>query len=171
MTPDHRDEFEYDVALSFAREERAVVEKFAVQLKAKDLKVFYDEYEAAERWGKDMIDHLVNIYSRKARYCVMFISRYYPLKKWTEAERTATRERALRDADEYILPFRTDDSEVPGVTETAGYRDIREQSAEDLVEWLEQKIIQAKAQSGPPPQSHDLRSGSVSSTHHPSDKQ
>lgn len=157
-------EFEYDVALSFAGENREIAEKFADLLKSKDIKVFYDKYEAAELWGKDLIDHLVNIYSRKARYCVMFISQYYPLKKWTKVERKAAQERAFRDADEYILPLRLDDTQVPGITETTGYRDLRQHPMEDIVDLLEQKLMRSKSQSSPPPQSHDLRSGSVSST-------
>src|SRR6185295_7973697 len=120
------DEYEFDVALSFAREDKDVVDIFADLLRSKDIKVFYDKYENAELWGKDVIDHLVNIYSRKARYCVMFISQYYPLKKWTNVERMAAHERAFRDAIEYILPLRLDDTQVPGIAETTGYRDLRQ---------------------------------------------
>jgi hypothetical protein len=158
------DAFEYDVALSFAEEDKDIVDKFADLLRSKDIKVFYDKYEAAELWGKDLIDHLVNIYSRKARYCVMFISQHYPLKKWTNVERMAAQERAFRDANEYILPLRLDDTQVPGITETTGYRDLRQHPMEDIVDLLEQKLIKAKSQSSPPHHSHDLRSGSVSST-------
>ena len=156
-------EFEYDVALSFAGEDRQVVEEFADRLKAKGIKVFHDEYKAGDMWGKDLVDHLVNIYSRKARYCVMFISHYYPLKKWTKAERMAAQERALRDSNEYILPLRVDDTQVPGLTETTGYRDLRQHSIESIVDLLEKKLMEAKAHIRPLPPSHDLRSGSVTS--------
>jgi hypothetical protein len=159
----NNDEFEYDVALSFAGEDRAIVDKIFGLLKSKDIRAFYDKYEAADMWGKDLIDHLVNIYSRKARYCVMFISQYYPLKKWTKAERTAAQERAFRDANEYILPLRLDDTQVPGITETTGYWDLRQHPVEDIVDLLEQKLMKTKGQSDRPPKSHDLRSGSVSS--------
>ena len=163
------DEFEYDVALSFAGEDRAIVEEFANLLSAKSIRVFYDEYEAADMWGKNLIDHLVNIYSRKARYCVMFISQYYPLKKWTKVERRAAQERAFRDANEYILPVRLDDTQVPGITETTGYRDLRQHPMESIVDLVEQKLIKAKGQSSSLPQSHDLRSGSVTSAKSQSD--
>ena len=164
------DEFEYDVALSFAGEDREVAHKFAELLKSKGTSVFLDEYQSAELWGKDVIDHLVNLYSRKARFCVLLISQHYPLKTWTEAERTAAEERSLRDADEYILPLRLDDTQVPGIEEISGYRDLRQHSVEEVVDWLEQKLLEAKAQSRPLPPSHDLRSGSVSSAKtHPKD--
>jgi len=137
----------------------------------KNIKVFFDEYEAAKLWGANMIDHLVNIYSRKARYCVMFISQYYPLQNWTEAERMSAQERAYRDANEYILPVQLDDTEVPGITETTGYRDLRQHSMESIVNLLEEKLAETKGRSGPPAQSHDLRSGNVPSTQHESDVQ
>ncbi len=163
------DEFEYDVALSFAGEDRQVVEEFANRIKAKGIRVFYDEYEAAAMWGRDLVDHLVNIYSRKARYCVMFISQYYPLKKWTKVERMAAQERAFRDSNEYILPLRVDDTQVPGLMETTGYRDLRQHSMESIVDLLEKKLMEAKAHSRPLPPSHDLRSGSVTSANTDSD--
>jgi len=171
MTRDNYDQFEYDVALSFAGEDRTVAEEFANLLINKNIKVFYDEYKAGDMWGKDLIDHLVNIYSRKARYCVMFISQYYPLKKWTEVERMSAQVRSFRDANEYILPIQLDNTEVPGITETTGYSDLRQHSIESIANLLEQKLTQTKRQSGPPPQSHDLRSGNIPSTHHKSDVQ
>src|SRR5215208_7956595 len=143
------DEFEYDVALSFGGQDRNLVDIIADLLRSKDIKVFHDKYESAELWGKDLIDHLVNIYSRKARYCVMFISQYYPLKKWTKVERMAAQERAFRDANEYILPLRLDDTQVPGITETTGYRDLRQHRMEDVVNLLEQKLMKSKGQSNP----------------------
>ena len=171
MTRDNYDQFEYDVAISFAGEDRAVAEEFGDMLRDKNIKVFYDEYQVGELWGKDLVDHLVNIYSRKARYCVMLISQYYPLKKWTELERTSAKERAFRDANEYILTIQLDETEVPGITEATGHRDLRQHSTESIVNWLEQKLTETKDRSGPPPQSHDLRSGNIPSTHRKSDGQ
>ena len=165
MTREHVDQFEYDVALSFAGEDRAVAEEFGDLLSTKNIEVFYDEYQVGGLWGKDLVDHLVNIYARKARYCVMLISKYYPLKKWTEVERRAAQDRAFRDSNEYILPIQLDDTEIPGITQTKGYRDLRQHSMESIVILLEQNLIQTKGQSGPPAQSHDLRSGNVPSKH------
>jgi hypothetical protein len=164
-------EFEYDVALSFAGEDRATADQFANLLTSKDIKVFYDRYEPAALWGKDVVDHMVNLYARKARYCVLFLSQHYPLRKWTEVERTSAQERAFRDANEYILPILLDDVEVAGITETTGYQDLRQHSMESIASVLEQKLIETKGRSGLPSQSHDLRSGNIPSTHHKSDAQ
>ena len=153
------DRFEYDVALSFAGEDRALAEELARLLEKRAIHVLRDEFEG----GMDMIDHLVNLYSRKARYCVLLVSHHYPLTAWTEAERMSARERALRDAEEYIVPVQLEDVEVPGMAQAKGYRDLRKDSMKALAGWLEEKLRQRKDASGPPPESHDLRSGNVPS--------
>jgi hypothetical protein len=140
-------EFEYDVALSFAGEDRALARTFADLLDSKNIKVFYDEDYADDLWGKDLIAHLADLYKNKARFCVMFISRHYPLKHWTNFERQQIQARAFRDANEYILPIRIDDTEVPGLADTMGYRDVRQHSLESIVSTLEKKLAKIKGQS------------------------
>ena len=158
------DPFEYDVALSFAVEDRAAAQELAGRLTERKFRVFLDEYKQGDIWGENMVDHLVNLYNRKARYCVLLVSRHYPLQKWTEDERSAATERALRDASEYILPFRLDDSKVPGIPE-----DISQHSMENIAVLLKEKLAKTGGHPGPPSRSHDLRSGNVPSTSDPPD--
>ena len=53
---------EYDVALSFAGEDREYVEEVARILKAAGVKVFYDKFETVQLWGRNI--------SRSLRRCV-----------------------------------------------------------------------------------------------------
>jgi hypothetical protein len=46
-------DFSYDVALSFAGEQRAYVQKVAAALRRRGIRPFYDDYEKVELWGKD----------------------------------------------------------------------------------------------------------------------
>lgn len=69
-------EFEYDIALSLAGEDRALVEKVAHGLHDNGVKVFYDDFEKADLWGKNLYEHLADIYTNKARYCLMFLSQH-----------------------------------------------------------------------------------------------
>ncbi len=101
---------EYDVALSYAGEDRAYVEKVATLLKEKDVKVFYDKYETVSMWEKNLYDHLSSVYGEKSKYTVMFISKHYRKKNWTNLEREAAQARAFTDNQEYILPVRFDDT-------------------------------------------------------------
>jgi hypothetical protein len=77
----------YDIALSFAGENRAYIEEVATGLKTAGIKVFYDAFESAELWGKNLVDHLAEIYANRARYVVMLISKEYVEKAWTTHER------------------------------------------------------------------------------------
>lgn len=160
----NNDRFEYDVALSFAQEDRPHAEELGSMLGARKMKVLYEETQAAELGGGDFVTHLAELYRTKARYCVMLISEHYPLKAWTEVERTDAQEHALRDANEYLVPILLDDRAVPGITESSGYRDLRRHSMESIADLLEGKLSARERKSGPPPESHDLRSGNVPST-------
>ena len=44
----------YDIALSFAGDDRGYVEQVADALKSNGIKVFYDRYERVALWGKDL---------------------------------------------------------------------------------------------------------------------
>lgn len=159
----HHDPFEYDVAISYAGEDRALADELTNLLMNRGMKVFQDEYrpEAAAAW-KDMVDHLVNLYARKAQYCLLLISEHYPLTAWTESERTEARERSFREAERYILPILLDDKAIPGLGASNAW-DLRQHAREEIVDVVERKLMETKSRSGPPAQSHDLRSGNVPS--------
>jgi hypothetical protein len=115
------EQYAYDVTISFAGEDRSFAAALAAELQRRNVKVFYDEYEKASLWGKNPYDHLSEIYRKKARFCVIFISRYYAKKLWTNHERKAAQSRAFSEREEYILPIRLDDTEVEGVLPTTAF--------------------------------------------------
>lgn len=124
--------YDYDVALSFAGEDRAFVDGVARILHALGVRVFYDKYETTDMWGKDLYAHLDDVYRKRSRYCVMFISASYAAKLWTSHERQSAQARAFESAAEYILPVRVDDTEIPGVRPTTGYLDCRTMGSDGL---------------------------------------
>ena len=113
--------FTYDVALSFAGEDRIYVERIADLLVEQGLKIFYDKFEVANLWGKDLYQYLSDIYKNKAEFCVIFISRYYKEKNWTRHELKSAQNRAFIDNREYILPIFIDEVELDGMNSTVGY--------------------------------------------------
>jgi TIR domain len=119
----------YDVVFSFAGEDRKYVKQVAAYLRAKGVKIFYDEYEQAHLWGKDLAEHLDLVYRRSGQYCILFISKDYVKKMWTRPERRAALSRALKEQEEYILPARFDETEVPGILPTVGYISLANKSA------------------------------------------
>ena len=135
--------FEYDVALSFAGEQRSFVEQVAEDLTSRGIRPFYDDYEKGTLWGKDLYAHLTEIYQHLCRYCVIFISKEYAAKVWPNRERQSAQARALREKQEYILPVRFDDTPLPGLLETVGYIDLAGVSPNRLGDLIEEKIGKA----------------------------
>ena len=131
---------EYDVALSFAGEDRQPAEKLAKLLKSNGYTVFYDQFELDQLWGKNLYDHLSTVYKDKARYCVMFLSKNYAQKLWTNHERQSAQARALEENQEYILPVRLDDTEIPGILPTIGYLDLCSMTIEEIYQVLAKKL-------------------------------
>jgi hypothetical protein len=132
--------YEYDIALSFAGEDRTSAEEIAELLSSRGIRVFYDLYEQAELWGKDLYQHLQTVYKDKAEYCVIFASKHYAEKLWTKHELRQAQARAFSESREYILPLRLDDTEIPGVNHTVGYIDLRKHSCLDVAHLICRKV-------------------------------
>lgn len=132
----------YEVALSFAGEDRDYVEQVARELRGRGISVFYDGYEETTLWGKNLYDHLRYIYSEAANFTVMFISEFYGKKLWTNHERESAQSRAFGERREYILPARFDDTVIPGLLKTVGYVDLREKTPKESTELVAAKLGQ-----------------------------
>ncbi|MBZ5522079.1 MAG: TIR domain-containing protein [Acidobacteriia bacterium] len=126
---------DFDVAFSFAEEDRPVVEDLANQLRERGVKVFYDHFLEADLWGKKLTEELSEIYWKRCKYCVVFLSEIYVEKDWTRLEFSAAQRRAVEQRSEYILPVRLDDVVVPTLLNTV-FVDWRKKSAsavDDLI--------------------------------------
>lgn len=133
----------YEVVLSFAGEDRAYVLAVAEILKRNDVGLFYDNYEEVELWGKNLVEHLHKVYSSLGRFCVMFISTHYAQKVWPSHERRSAFEKAIESKEEYILPARFDDTEIPGLHKHVVYVDLRKKTPEELSAMILKKLGRA----------------------------
>jgi hypothetical protein len=145
-------DFEFDVCLSFAGEQRAYVDEVAQHLREKGIRVFYDDFERADMWGKDLYEHLAYIYSQAARYCVLFASKDYAKKIWTSHERQNAQARALEDHGDYVLPARFDETEIPGLRKTIRYESLDGMSPAKLADLVEEKLGARQKENFLPPQ-------------------
>ena len=131
----------YHIALSFAGEDRAYVEQVATVLKAEGVDVFYDRFEEADLWGKDLYTHLSKVYQKMALFTVIFVSDAYSTKLWTNHERRSAQARAFSDSKEYILPALFDDTiEVPGLLKTTGHVSLKTKTPGQLASLVIQKL-------------------------------
>ena len=131
---------QYEVALSFAGEQREYVERVARALRDRGVAVFYDDFEKVPLWGKDLIEELHEVFERKAALSVMFISKEYVDKAWPQHERRSILSRALQEKSEYVLPVRFDDTSVPGLSGSIKYEAADDYSPEKLAEMIAEKL-------------------------------
>ena len=129
----------YDVCLFFAGEQRPYVREVAELLARRGVRVFYDEREKVQLWGKDLYAHLDDIYQNLAKHCVLFASAEYAEKVWTNHERPSAQARAIREQRDYLLPARFANTPIPGLPDTVGYVDLREVTPAELADLIEQK--------------------------------
>ena len=146
---------EYQVALSFAGEQRGYVEEVARRLAAKSIDVFYDGFEQPRLWGKDGTEIFHEVFAEKATYVVMFISAAYASKAWTRHERRSALSRMLKEDYEYVLPVRFDGTSIPGLPDSILYLSANDYSPAALSTTIARKLgiadFDGKASDVPPP--------------------
>lgn len=130
----------YDVAVSFAGEDRGLVEAVVTQLKRSGVKVFYDVDLAVDMWGNDLIEYFDRIYRTESRYVIIFVSRHYKTKMWPRHERRSALARGLEQSEPYVLPIRIDDTVLDGLRPTVGYLDARQMAPADIAAAVSAKL-------------------------------
>ncbi|HKP97538.1 MAG TPA: TIR domain-containing protein [Fibrobacteria bacterium] len=147
--------FDYDVALSFAGPDRESAERLAEALQRLGVAVFYDQFDQATLWGKNLHSYLTELYHLRSKFCVVFLSASYGRKGWTRVELEAALAREFKEGCDYILPIRLDDTDIPGILPTRGYMDWRQNSVESIVELIRVRLANSALKvTGP-----SLRSG------------
>lgn len=139
-------EYEFDVAPSFAEQDRAQVEPIVRCLEDLGVKVYYDEDQVVARWGLDLVEHITETLTHKVRYVLMFASRHYVEHTWARHERRTAQARALAQQNEYVLPIKLDDTEVPGLLSSTGFLDLRKHSADVIAQAVTEKLAQHRAE-------------------------
>jgi hypothetical protein len=132
----------YDVALSFAAEDRPTARAIADELIRRGVSVFFDQFDMDLLWGRDLHRHLSNIYDR-SRFVVLLVSKAYTQKSWTQFERKTALARAGDDPGSQVLPVALDDSirdSVSGFPPNLGYVDLRQTSVERVADLVVEKL-------------------------------
>ncbi|WP_214322944.1 toll/interleukin-1 receptor domain-containing protein [Nonomuraea sediminis] len=118
----HFNQWNYDVSISYAGENRDFARELALALKDAGARVFYDEFFEDYLLGRDLQAYLQDIYSKRSRYCLILVSKEYAKKVWPRHELRSAHERALREGYvDYVLPIRIDDTVLHGLSSTVGY--------------------------------------------------
>jgi hypothetical protein len=133
---------QYDVALSFAGEDREFVHAVYVELSNQNISVFYDFDEdiTIDLWGKELIEELDEIYRKRSKCVVIFVSESYAKKIWTKLERRSSLAKALNEQKEYVLPARFDDTELPGLLPTVAFLDLKQETPQSFAQKIIRKL-------------------------------
>lgn len=138
--------YEYDVCISFAGEQRDLAESIANKLKNEFyLRVFYDDFEKLKLWGRDLFNHLYEVYSRKSQYCIVLFSKDYLAKNWTAHELRAAQSRILKERAPYVLPVLTEPNVKPPIEfENVAYMTLDSDDLEPLCVEVNERIWAVK---------------------------
>jgi len=127
--------------VSFAGSQRQVAETVATKVRDAGFDVFYDGFYPEQLWGKDLAVFFDDVFRKKSRYCLILVSKDYVDGEWTNHERQSAVARAIKEkGQEYILPVKVDDVELPGVPPTIGYVSISKYSPDQIAEMLIAKL-------------------------------
>ena len=126
--------------MSFAGEDRELVEIIAKELTINDSKIFYDNFSKEELIGKDLSIYFKNTYGKYSKFVDIFISKNYEMKEWTNFEFEIARDEAELRKEEFILPVRLDDTLLHGIKRTIGYINFRSEGIFETISILLKKI-------------------------------
>ena len=133
-------DYEFDIGLSFASEQRDYVERVAEELDYRGIRIFYDAYEQANLWGRNLGEYFKEVFQAKSRYCIVFASKEYATKMWPTVELENALKRATESSNDFILPVRFDDTIIPGIPYTLGYLDAHSHTPVQISQLAAQKL-------------------------------
>lgn len=104
--------FEFEIALSFAGENRELARFIAESLETLDVPVFFDEMFEANFLGKAWSAQFKSIFADKSRLVVCILDEHHAKKIWPTFEREHFMPRI---PEESVIPIFLDDTKFPGI--------------------------------------------------------
>ena len=120
-----RNIYDFDVAVSFAGEDRELAEDVVNRLRVAGLTVFCDTDCMPAMWDGELLEDLDQVYCSKARSVIIFVSYPYSKKMWGWRPRRSALACALEQAPSRVLLVRLDSTRLKGLRPTTGYLDAR----------------------------------------------
>lgn len=113
----------FRVALSFPGERRPFVVEVANALAGKLGKdrVLYDRYYEAELARPNLDEHLQSLYHNESDLIAVFLCSEYDKKEWCGLEWRAIRDVIKCRRSDDVMPFRFDNTDIPGLFSIDGY--------------------------------------------------
>lgn len=103
---------EYDLAISFAGENRNLAKFIADKFEEIEVKVFYDEYYESNFLGKTWSKEFERIFLNDSKYVICLLDNFHKSKIWPTFERECF---SKRIGNEEVIPIYLDDSIFVGI--------------------------------------------------------
>lgn len=132
--------YKYDIALSFAGEDRRYVSKIAEVLSLYGVRIFYDEYETVNLFGEELHQYLEKVYAEESRYVAIFSSKAYLKSEWALVELKAILHAINVRNDDLILRIKLDETPIEGISDSIGYLVGKEHEINQLCEIIINKL-------------------------------
>jgi hypothetical protein len=129
----------YDVALSFANEDRSIAREIAISLKKEDISVFFNEDSSAELWGQNLFDYLEKVYT-DSKLCIVILSNSYTEKQWTNNELRNLIAHSISRPSFSILPLHIGDAPIPKGLAHIGYVQLDFLSPQELTQIVKERL-------------------------------
>lgn len=134
--------YKYDVAISYASEQRQYVFELSQELQKLNLDVFADFIEPERLWGSYLPEELRKIYYNESKIIIIFLSNEYVQKGYTLFESRIAMEKSLTNLPFLIIKY--DDVELPWLNTTIGYVNWGEYSLSELAKMIQKKTLKKK---------------------------
>ena len=133
----------YEVAVSYASEQRPYVERFVARLQSQKMRVYYDRNAQAKMVGKILDQELHKIYLQESKCCILFLSNAYVEKPVTRYESQIILSETLFK-ENFMYIFKFDDVTIPGLNRNFVYSSVAEFSEPEAYADFIYEVMQGK---------------------------
>lgn len=105
-------DYEFDIAISFAGENRDLANFIVEQLKELDISIFYDKHYEDNYLGGPWAKYFEEVFVQRSRLVVALLDKYHKEKLWPTFERDCFCKRVPQGE---VIPVFLDDSTFPGI--------------------------------------------------------
>jgi len=131
--------YEFDIAISFAGEDRELAKIFSDKFQIFDANVFYDKNYEINLLGKTLTKQFAKIFNEDSRFVVCLLDKYHADKIWPTFERDTFVHRVKEEA---VIPIYLDDTKFVGIPSDLYGVDLKRDRSEDKVDDAVIKIIE-----------------------------
>lgn len=132
---------EYDVAISYASEDREIADAISTRLQQDGFRCFYNPNRLHKLLGLELGAELRSIYSDPSLHVIALISNSYLSKKYPQIEYAAS----LRGGRERIIPVRINNAPLPKQLKGVAYASTPRDSAERVAVVISQRIADVRS--------------------------